>query len=248
MTRAQTMDVVNDSTTVQSRIDTVLAGGDDYDWSPDIEWYPGDPLYDAPTGASQFFPDTHEVPWFPRTMRCLTCETWWADAEACWLCGDPDTARAARGWGAMADTVVIDEAWTHPPAELGPLIAQMNEFFRQMTAAMHAASYHYTIDRAGSLIDWADPEPATSASREGYSERIRTLLLPAVAGVEAPTLAELASPTTVDVTSHIRFPTGAEITPVREVPLPDLRPSLTGRSRQSEHFRFNRPVTERRRR
>ena len=49
MTRAQTMDVVNDSTSIQSRIDAVLGSADsDYDWSPDIKWWPGDPLYPHP--------------------------------------------------------------------------------------------------------------------------------------------------------------------------------------------------------
>lgn len=47
MTRAQTMDVLNDSTTLQSRIDTVLATPD-LDWANDSGWHPGDPLYDWP--------------------------------------------------------------------------------------------------------------------------------------------------------------------------------------------------------
>lgn len=49
MTRAQAMDVVNDSTTMQSRIDAVLAAPImEWDHSPEIKWQPGDPLYQHP--------------------------------------------------------------------------------------------------------------------------------------------------------------------------------------------------------
>lgn len=50
MTRAQTMDVINDSTTIQSRIDAVLADPTlQWDYSPDIQWQPGDPLWPHPS-------------------------------------------------------------------------------------------------------------------------------------------------------------------------------------------------------
>jgi hypothetical protein len=46
MTRAQAMDVINDSTTIQSRIDAVLAAPIlEWDHSPEINWQPGYPLY-----------------------------------------------------------------------------------------------------------------------------------------------------------------------------------------------------------
>lgn len=49
MTRAQSMEVINDSTTLQSRIDAVLAAPImEWDHSPDIGWQPGDPLWPHP--------------------------------------------------------------------------------------------------------------------------------------------------------------------------------------------------------
>jgi len=49
VTRAQSMEVVNDSTTMQSRIDAVLAAPImEWDHSPEIQWQPGDPLWQHP--------------------------------------------------------------------------------------------------------------------------------------------------------------------------------------------------------
>ena len=49
MSRAQAIDVINDATTMQSRIDAVLMGvPDEWDYSPDIQWQPGDPLWPHP--------------------------------------------------------------------------------------------------------------------------------------------------------------------------------------------------------
>lgn len=49
MTRAQSMDVINDSTTLQSRIDAVLAAPImEWDHSPEIDWQPGDALWAHP--------------------------------------------------------------------------------------------------------------------------------------------------------------------------------------------------------
>lgn len=49
MTRARAMDVMNDATTMQIDIDAMLRRQDDQlDWSPEIDWQPGDPLYEHP--------------------------------------------------------------------------------------------------------------------------------------------------------------------------------------------------------
>lgn len=49
MTRAQSMDVINDSTTMQSRIDAALSAPImEWDHSPDILWQPGDPIWAHP--------------------------------------------------------------------------------------------------------------------------------------------------------------------------------------------------------
>lgn len=47
------MEVINDSTTMQSRIDAVLAAPImEWDFSPDIQWQPGDPLWKHPDERS----------------------------------------------------------------------------------------------------------------------------------------------------------------------------------------------------
>lgn len=49
MTRAQSMDVINDATTLESRIDAVLSAPImEWDHSPEIQWQPGDPLWKHP--------------------------------------------------------------------------------------------------------------------------------------------------------------------------------------------------------
>lgn len=49
MSRNDSIEVLNEADSTTSRIDNVLAGVNlEYDWSPDIDWWPGDPLYPFP--------------------------------------------------------------------------------------------------------------------------------------------------------------------------------------------------------
>lgn len=99
MTSAQTTAVLNATTTLQGRIDTVLATPD-LDWDDDSGWQPGDPLYERPDPDArdddQYVRPMFQViddrwPAYPR--RCGSCEVAWQGPEACWMCGDPKT-----GW------------------------------------------------------------------------------------------------------------------------------------------------------
>lgn len=113
MTRAQSMDVINDSTTLQSRIDTVLAAPImEWDNSDEIQWQPGDPVYPHPSVREDFYVQNDEdgdVYWFSggnyvrrmydliydyhtdrmeATMGCQKCLVSGALNELeCWNCG-----------------------------------------------------------------------------------------------------------------------------------------------------------------
>ncbi len=112
MPRAQSMDVINDSTTMTSRIDTMLLGvREDWDSSPEIKWNPGDPLYKHPSDRNAVY-DEGNPEWGGAAtvignnqcarrmvelfddgeryehMRCEECLVSWSGAEAkCWCCG-----------------------------------------------------------------------------------------------------------------------------------------------------------------
>lgn len=61
MTRAQSMDVINGSTTLQSRIDSVLSTPlMEWDYSPEIQWQPGDPLWEHPSKRTDIHQTTDE--------------------------------------------------------------------------------------------------------------------------------------------------------------------------------------------
>lgn len=164
MTRAQTVDVLNDSTTLQSRIDTVLAAPD-LDWANDSRWQPGDPLYDHPwdwgSDSSQYVRRMVEVIEEPdRAMRCAACEVSWAGPEACWLCGDPATERAE---GVTFGNIVLDEThdwadWNARMAEaMRPVVEQMGRMAEQF--AEMQARLHFRISNEGQIFRLAAPEP-----------------------------------------------------------------------------------------
>lgn len=259
MTRAQTVDVLNDSTTVQSRIDTVLAAPD-LDWSNDSGWQPGDPLYDRPNPylrygdqwvrpLIQLIEDGAE---WGDYARCEACQVSWSGPEACWLCGDPETERKPFPWAASTVQPAVWWDETHDwsaamSAAMRPIVEQMNAMSRQFTEV--SARFHFSIDSGGQIYRFADPEPITEASRESWIRaNSHVWLVPEIAEAHAPTVAELeaARPLTSMVES-IRIPAGAEITPVAPVPLPER---VTGRASLPEvprRYFYDRPVTERRR-
>lgn len=102
MSRAQTMDVINDTTTMQSRIDTVLASVQpEYDWSPEIEWWPGDPLYPRPNVFQNvdnlqgvwirpMFQVLDDLSVLEGMARCIPCDVYWRGDEPCFVCGAED--------------------------------------------------------------------------------------------------------------------------------------------------------------
>lgn len=161
MTSAQTMDVLNDSTTLQSRIDTVLAAPD-LDWANDSGWQPGDPLYDHPwdfgsssTQYVRYMVETIDDP--EPLMRCETCDVDWSGDEACWLCG-ADCPRPA--FGMTFGNVVLDEThdWSARMAEaMRPLVEHMGRVAEQF--AEMSRRLHFTIDSQGNVFRFAEPEP-----------------------------------------------------------------------------------------
>lgn len=262
MTRAQTTEVLNDTTSVQSRIDTVLSTPV-LDWANDSGWHPGDPLYDYPnpTRGEQYTRRMLEVIdtddyW----MRCEPCQVSWGSGDTCWNCG-VDYPRPSYGQGFMLapGSVTFDETYTWRQANLQPFIEQMQVFTRGMAAAADFAAVEL---RMLNLLNQAQGRTFTESPREPERHPMsRCVLVPHVEDVNAPTVAEIeAAMPLIDmglwtqaVVSEpvIRIPAGAEITPVTEVPLPEPI-SVTGRRRrplqpQSRRFYFDRPVTEQRR-
>lgn len=258
MTRARTVDVLNDSTTLQSRIDTVLAAPD-LDWSNDSGWQPGDPLYEHPWNHGDYTRRMFEIIYDPeRGMRCDACQVSWSGPEACWVCGDPATARTLHFLA--PGTVIFDETheWSaHTSESMRSFVEQMNAASQQMAEAYRRAAERIFVSfddsRASdhTALTWAlaDPEPITEESRQTWAHaNARCLLLPELGDPAAPTVAELEQ--AVDLTPCIEFPADVEITPVAPIPMPETVTSALreGRRRpESRRYYFDRPVTETRR-
>jgi hypothetical protein len=98
-----TTEILNDSTSVQSRIDTVLATPE-LDWTNESAWFPGDPLYSSPGCTPRHMFDLIEQ--WTAPARCEPCQVRWSGDTPCWVCGEPrphaglDGARAA--WAAAS--------------------------------------------------------------------------------------------------------------------------------------------------
>lgn len=265
MTRAQSVDVVNDSTTMQSRIDTVLATPD-LDWANDSGWHPGDPLYAWPGNyVRPLFEVLDEAEPY---VRCEPCGVSWgrAGGDACWNCGTECPLPPGVLLGPFA---AFDEAHEWSRASLRPFIEAMADFSRQMAQAsisMEQFRQRYTVgfdgrgrsEYAALVFSLADPEPELEPETWIRSNS-RCYLLPHIENVNAPTVSEIAEGEPLAEWERellglpdpvIRIPAGAEITPVAPVPLPEsIDTALLGGRRRPEirrHY-FNRPVTETRR-
>lgn len=101
MTRNQSIGVLNDTTDALNDIDEMLRRVEDTpDVSTEIEWVPGDPLYDRPNPWG-FFEEQYVRPMIedldidffhtPRGMpeiRCRKCYVSWKGDEPCFICGE----------------------------------------------------------------------------------------------------------------------------------------------------------------
>lgn len=102
MTNRRSMDVTQDASAMGGRIDEMLRRFDDtLDTSSEIEWVPGDPLYQRPRGYllgeqtvramfeeyhlddSATFGGAFDWAW----ARCADCQVFWMGDEPCWVCG-----------------------------------------------------------------------------------------------------------------------------------------------------------------
>lgn len=275
MTRAQTVDVLNDSTTLQSRIDTVLATPD-LDWANDSGWHPGDPLYEDPRLSYNEDAQVvrHMIDVFEDGLyyaaRCKPCQVSWRNGDTCWNCGTDYPRPSYGNWGG---TVTFDETHDWARASLQPFVEAMDDFSRQMaqlTVPIDSFRPRYVVgfdgrgrsEYAALTFTLADPELLTEESRESWARANAGTwrLLPSVADVNAPTLSEIQQGEPLAAWERellglteepvIRIPVGTELTPAVPVPMPESIDTalLGGRRRpESRRYYFDRPVTETRR-
>lgn len=157
---ASSVEVLDSATSMTSQIDAVLGSADsDYDWSPDIPWWPGDPLYERPyyytddNGYTQIqgnyarpmiqlisFDDTmdsHEE----RYLDCKDCMVSGSIEETkCWMCGGPvsRTTRFAKTFMSDFYDVASPERMTLPRLDFSPMTQAMNETAESWRAANEA--------------------------------------------------------------------------------------------------------------
>lgn len=118
-----TTEILNDTTSVQSRIDTVLASPE-LDWANDSGWHPGDPLHRHP--YERYFVDGEGLSVCPRPMvqlvdeteggmRCEPCQVSWRGPDSCWVCGEE---RRVGSSASRLRELISGQATTRPEAEV----------------------------------------------------------------------------------------------------------------------------------
>lgn len=187
-----TTEILNDTTSVQSRIDTVLsAEGNQLDWSNDTGWQPGDPIYQHPYVRAWRTEELSVVPREmvqvidepERDMRCTDCAVSWSGPEPCWSCGTDCPPRRRS-------------SWLHSPMpDIGPALASVE--------AMVRASARRSVAVARAREDALGAVPVRvvmgfDGSRDDdvavfVAAPDRMWVLPSVSDVHAPTVAELSS-------------------------------------------------------
>lgn len=131
----QTREVLDSTTDTLARLDQAVGV---WEAAPTLtdDWQPGDPIYEDPrtlTGDRcpccspdyvgvqaarpmiQLLDETVKS----HPLRCRACQVWWAGPEACWMCGDPDTARRSTPWPTIECRIA--PASTPPPTRIEPI-------------------------------------------------------------------------------------------------------------------------------
>lgn len=254
-----TTDVLNAATTIQSRIDTVLATPT-LDWANDSGWQPGDPLYAHPWDSDsedvQYVRSMvqllHEdqghftmivdfgndwdfgaVHWRP---DCESCEVSWAGPGPCWACGSPATERpSARS--ALATLSTSNRSDEVPTTRFA--WAETIEQWQQAWAESAAEALRPLVEQLNRVHEQLE------AARPFTAEQLAAL---GRAFAEGPPENE------PDSDAVIRIPAGACITPVSDLDpalLPTRLPqhAVTGQPPrpESRRYYFNRLATETRR-
>jgi hypothetical protein len=256
-----TTEVLNDSTSVQSRIDTVLtAEANQLDWADDCGWFPGDPLYSRPRGyicgeqtvrsmVQLLHPDLEhfildQFRWEP---RCWTCDVSWSGADACWMCGDPTTAWPEQ---LLSESESVARLWEQVSQQLARVFdSRALESLRDVSEQLEQVPQRYVLG-----FDPAGPDGTVTVGTMMRGGQMR--ILPAIADVTAPTVDELAAASSVDELllwpqvepePAIRVPNDIELSPSPAPPdvtlsLASARPDLF-RSPAAERYdptRWNR--------
>lgn len=123
---ATTTEILNDTTSIQSRIDTVLTAEDhQLGWAADVDWMPGDPVHPREWQSHCIRPMFEELEQWAAEARCEPCQVRWRGPDPCWVCGElrphPTMERAPRDWGTATVTVAVD---------IRPFVAAMQEMVR----------------------------------------------------------------------------------------------------------------------
>lgn len=84
MSRNRTVEVLNDTDSILSRINNNIVQQDiALDPDPEIDWVPGDALHDQEYDVDFTGRDTRD-----KKARCKPCGVSWVGLEPCWMCGE----------------------------------------------------------------------------------------------------------------------------------------------------------------